>query len=153
MNLRAWLLLFIFTNAIPAADPGEVRFWSADQMQKIDSRIATKVDPARHLGSERFMDSAFEMYRVGPSEGEIHEKLADFIVVREGEGTLLIGGKLIGGKPSGPDEQRGPAIEGGQKYQLRPADVIYVPANTPHQFLVEPRHHFVATIVKITPKR
>jgi len=107
-----------------------VRFWSADQMQKVDSLIASNMDPARHLGRRAVYGLAFEMYRVGPSEGEIHEKPADFIVVGEGEGTLLVGGKLVGGKPSGPDEKRGPAIDGGQKYQLRPADVIYVPANT-----------------------
>lgn len=99
-------------------------------MQKVDSLIASNMDPARHLGRRAVYGLAFEMYRVGPSEGEIHEKPADFIVVGEGEGTLLVGGKLVGGKPSGPDEKRGPAIDGGQKYQLRPADVIYVPANT-----------------------
>ena len=153
MNFRVPTLIFALLIPLSAADPNEPRFWSARQMKDMDSRISANIDPARHLGSERFMDSAFELHRDGPSEGEIHDKLAHFIIVRSGEGALLIGGKLIGAKVSAVDEQRGPSIEGGQKYPVSAGDVLYVPANTPHQFLVEPGKSLTATIVKITPKK
>lgn len=99
------------------------------------------------------MDSAFVLYRVGNSQAEIHTKQADFIVVRDGEGTVLAGGKIVDGKPSGPDELRGASIEGGTKYKLTAGDSLYVPANTVHQFLIEPGKHFTAVIIKVTPKQ
>ena len=82
----------------------------------------------------------------------MHLKLADFITVRSGEGEVLIGGTIVDGKTSAPDELRGRAIEGGKSYKIAAGDVLYIPANTVHQFLVAPGKNFTVTIVKITPK-
>jgi len=48
---------------------------------------------------------------------------------------------------------RGKSIEGGTRYMLKAGDHIFIPANTVHQFLVEPGKEFSATIVKIVPKQ
>jgi quercetin dioxygenase-like cupin family protein len=48
---------------------------------------------------------------------------------------------------------RGKSIEGGTRYALKAGDNIFIPANTVHQFLVEPGKEFSATIVKIVPKQ
>ena len=66
--------------------------------------------------------------------------------------TVLVGGKIIDGKPTGTDEIRGRAIEGATKYPIAAGDTLYIPANTVHQFLVEPGKNFTAMVVKITPK-
>ena len=115
-------------------------------------RFAPSVDPARHLGLDRLLDSATLIYRDGPSEAEVHLKLADFITVRSGEGEIVIGGKIVDGKTSAPDELRGASIEGGTRYKFSAGDALYVPANTVHQFFVAPGRNFTVTIVKITPK-
>jgi hypothetical protein len=78
--------------------------------------------------------------------------LADFITVRAGEGEIVIGGKIIDGKTSAPDELRGASIDGGTRYKFSAGDALYVPANTVHQFFVAPGRNFTVTIVKITPK-
>ena len=96
--------------------------------------------------------SASVIYRTGPSQSEVHQKLADFIFIREGEGSILVGGKMIGGKTTAQDELRGDSIEGGTRYPVAAGDTLYIPANTPHQFFVEEGKHWVITIVKITPK-
>ena len=121
-------------------------------MKEIDSRAGARVSPQTNMAGERLLASASVIYRTGDSGSEIHEKLADFIFVREGEGAILVGGRLLGGQPSGPDEVRGTSIEGGTRYAVAAGDTLYVPANTPHQFFVEKGKHWVITIVKITPK-
>jgi len=74
------------------------------------------------------------------------------MLIRSGEGTVLIGGKIVEGNPTGPDEIRGKSIEGATKYPIAAGDVLYIPANTVHQFQVEPGKSFTAMVVKITPK-
>jgi mannose-6-phosphate isomerase-like protein (cupin superfamily) len=104
------------------------------------------------MAGQRLLASASVIYRTGPSQSEIHEKEADFIFIREGEGRIVVGGKMVGGKPERPDEIRGDSIDGGTNYPVAAGDTLYIPVNTPHQFFVEKGKHWVITIVKITPK-
>ena len=143
---------FLFLVPLQAADPTGPVLWTAKQLADFEKTIRSSVDPARHLGIERLLDSATLIYRDGPSEAEVHQKLADFITVRSGEGEIVIGGKIVDGKTSAPDELRGVSIEGGTRYKFSAGDALYVPANTVHQFFVAPGHNFSVTIVKITPK-
>jgi mannose-6-phosphate isomerase-like protein (cupin superfamily) len=138
--------------AVRAADPVQPMFWSASQLKEADKSANSKLNAERHLGTERLLDSAFIAFRNGSGEAELHEKLADLIIVRSGEGAVLVGGKMIDGKPTGPGEVRGQAIEGGKKYPIAAGDTLYVPANTVHQFVMEPGQSFTAMVVKITPK-
>jgi mannose-6-phosphate isomerase-like protein (cupin superfamily) len=94
--------------------------------------------------------SANAIYRTGRSQSEIHEKQADFIVVRDGEGVILAGGKMIGGKQERANELRGDSIDGGTRYSVAAGDSLYIPAGMPHQFFVEPGKHLAITIVKLT---
>src|SRR5690349_21342546 len=106
------LSLALASFAIQAADPSQPLFWSSKQEKDFDKSAQSKLNLERHLGTERLLDSAFVAYRNGPGEAEIHEKLADLLLIRSGEGTVLVGGKIVGGKPSGQDEIRGTSIEG-----------------------------------------
>jgi mannose-6-phosphate isomerase-like protein (cupin superfamily) len=134
------------------ADPKTAIFWSAEQMKQIDSALAPRVSSQTNMAGQRLLASANVIYRTGPSGSEIHENEADFIFVREGEGEILVGGKMIGGKPDRPGEIRGDSIEGGTRYAVKTGDTLYVPATVPHQFFVDKGKHWVITIVKITPK-
>jgi mannose-6-phosphate isomerase-like protein (cupin superfamily) len=151
--MKATLLLVLACSIVLlAADPSQPLFWSAAQQKDFDKSALSKLNPDRHLGTERMLDSAFVAYRNGNGEAEIHEKQADLLLIRSGEGTVLVGGKIVEGKPSAPDEIRGKSIEGGTRYPIAAGDVLYIPANTVHQFLVEPGKSFTAMVVKITPK-
>jgi mannose-6-phosphate isomerase-like protein (cupin superfamily) len=135
-----------------AGDPITPIFWSAKQMADLGAEAGTRVSPDTHMAGVRLVSSASMIYRAGDSGSEIHEKQADFISVLEGEGAILVGGRMIGGKPGAADEIRGDSIEGGTRYPVKTGDTIYIPANMPHQFFVEKGKHWVITIVKITPK-
>ena len=135
-----------------AADPTEPVYWSAAKTRDLDKQAASRLNKESGLGTSRLMDSAFILYREGNSMAEIHTKQADFIVARDGECTMLVGGKIVDGKPSGQDEIRGASIDGASKFPMAAGDTLYVPANTVHQFVIQPGKHFTASIIKITPK-
>jgi quercetin dioxygenase-like cupin family protein len=65
---------------------------------------------------------------------EIHANEGDLFYVIEGRSTQVLGGKVIGGKETGPGQIRGARIEGGQSYPLAKGDVMWVPAGMPHWF-------------------
>jgi mannose-6-phosphate isomerase-like protein (cupin superfamily) len=148
----AVLLALASTITLKAADPAQPMFWSSSQQKDFDKKAFAKLNFERHLGTERLMDSAFVAYRNGSGEAEIHEKQADLLLIRSGEGTVLVGGRIVEGKPTGPGEVRGKAIEGGVKYPIAAGDILYIPANTVHQFVIEPGQNFTAMVVKITPR-
>jgi mannose-6-phosphate isomerase-like protein (cupin superfamily) len=134
------------------SDPKTPVFWSAQQMKELSAQMSTRVSPQTHNAAQSLIASANVIYRNGNSGGEIHEKVADFIFVHEGQGSILIGGKVIGGQQTVPDEIRGESVEGGTRYPIAAGDSIYVPAGMAHQFLVEDGKHFLITIVKVPPK-
>jgi len=72
-------------------------------------------------------------------------------VVRGGEGTIIVGGKIVGGKLSRPDEIRGDSIEGGTSYRVAAGYSLYIPVNAAHQFIVEKGKHLALTIIKLNP--
>lgn len=148
----ALLLITVAAGLLTAADPTDPVYWSAAKTKDLDKQAASRLNRESGLGTSRLMDSAFILYREGNSMAEIHTRQADMIVARDGECTMIVGGKIVGGKPSGQDEIRGSSIEGGIKYPMSAGDTLYVPANTVHQFVIAPGKHFTATIIKVTPK-
>ena len=152
MKKTTLLLAAASLLSVLGADPSQPMFWSSSQLKDIDKKANAKMNPERHLGTERLLDSAFVSFRNGSGEPELHEKLADMIIVRSGAGAVLVGGKMIDGKSSGPDEMRGKSIEGATKYPIAAGDTLYIPAGVVHQFWMEPGQAFTAMVVKITPK-
>ena len=88
------LLAFACPLSLHAADSTKPLFWSASQTKDAVKKLPGKVNPERHLATERFTDSAFIAYRDGNGEAELHEKQADLIFFHEGEGVVLVGGKM-----------------------------------------------------------
>jgi mannose-6-phosphate isomerase-like protein (cupin superfamily) len=140
---------------VRAADPTGAILWTAQDIKNVEKSLAQKVNSETkaaddHLMTEKTHNVLF-FHRVGPGVPEIHEKLADFMVIQNGEGAVMVGGKLIDGKPSAPDEIRGKSLEGATKYKLRAGDVLYIPANTPHLTLVEPGKELDVMVIKVQP--
>ena len=59
------------------------------------------------------------------------------IIIQSGQATIIVGGKIINGKTTAPNEIRGTSIEGGEKQSLKAGDVVHVPVKTPHQMLLD----------------
>lgn len=67
-------------------------------------------------------------------EVEVHGVDTDVFYVLSGSATLVTGGRMVGGREIGPNEQRGTSIEGGTTRRIGKGDVVVIPAGTPHWF-------------------
>ena len=124
-----------FGYAAVAAPDTEVVYFSGAQLKdgvaKTEGGIIANKLP---VGKEVAMS---EVRRDADGVVEVHLKQHDVIIPQGGHATILVGGKVEGNKESAPDEWRGGKIIGGVTHQLNPGDVIWIPAGTPHQMLIE----------------
>src|SRR5437870_9806383 len=79
---------------------------------------------------------------------ELHERQSDLIIVQSGHATIIIGGKILNGQTSAPNEIRGTSIEGGERQPLKAGDVVHVPVRTPHQ-VVDTSQAFDYIVLKV----
>jgi mannose-6-phosphate isomerase-like protein (cupin superfamily) len=89
-------------------------------------------------------------HRNGAGRVEVHDRETDVMYVVEGEATIVTGGKMIGGKASGPGQWRGGEIQGGTAQRLTKGDVIVIPAGIPHWFKEVPQSisYYVVKVLK-----
>jgi mannose-6-phosphate isomerase-like protein (cupin superfamily) len=90
-----------------------------------------------------YNDHRFRMlYRDADGFPEQHDNVIDVVIVQSGEGTLVVGGKMINPKGAvGAGEYLGTSIEGGERHPLGPGDIVHIPAQIPHSFLVPTGKH------------
>ena len=81
---------------------------------------------------------------------EVHDKETDTFYVLDGEANVVTGGSMIGGKVTGPGQQRGTEIKGGQTQHLAKGDVMVIPAGIPHWFKEVPKeiNYYVVKVIK-----
>ena len=144
------VFVLAFVVAAPLCASAQI-VWRAADLAALEKKIASSVDPARHLGLERLLETATLIYRDGPSEAEVHSHLADFMTVRSGEGEVVIGGTIVEARNTAAGELRGTSITGGTRHRFAAGDIVYIPANTVHQFFVPAGKNFTVTIVKMPP--
>jgi mannose-6-phosphate isomerase-like protein (cupin superfamily) len=91
--------------------------------------------------------------RQEPGQVEVHTKMTDVFYVVEGNATIVVGGQMVGGKPTEPDELRGTSIDGGETHQLSAGDVLMIPAGVPHWInkVQPPFHYFVVKVEATKP--
>ena len=73
-------------------------------------------------------------HRSEPGMVELHDKETDTFYVLDGSATIVTGGTMVGGSVTGPGQQRGTDIKGGQTQRLTKGDVMVIPAGVPHWF-------------------
>jgi len=74
-------------------------------------------------------------YRPATSPAAVHEKDAELMVVLEGTGNIVTGGKLVDEKRNNANNLGGSSITGGKSQAVVKGDMLIVPANTPHQVI------------------
>jgi mannose-6-phosphate isomerase-like protein (cupin superfamily) len=74
-------------------------------------------------------------YRPGTSPAAVHEKDAELMVVLEGTGNIVTGGKLVEEKRNNANNLGGSSITGGNSQSVAKGDMLIVPANVPHQVI------------------
>ena len=135
-----------------AASPTGFALWKTAEIMQRDEALSKKVGPdhsARETLAD-YGDHRFRMlYRDADGVPEQHDNIVDVVIVRSGQGTLLLGGKMINPKAStGRGEYLGTGIEGGERHELAPGDLVHIPARVPHAFLVPKGEHITYVLVK-----
>jgi uncharacterized RmlC-like cupin family protein len=135
----------LFSMSIPvfvaiAAAPAGYDHWTAEQFRTHQDNLhkAMKAGLASETLGTWGNHLLLKTRREGSSgQAELHQKQSDLIVVQSGSATIIIGGRILGGKASAPNEIRGASIEGGDRLALKAGDVVHVPLRTPHQVLLD----------------
>lgn len=154
MNPTVRLVVAAALLLVPVLSAQEVRLglWSAGELAKRDAALAEKVGPD-HSSRETLADYGHHrfrlLYRDADGAPEQHDEIVDVVFVQSGEGTLQLGGEMIGRRAgSGAGEYLGTRLEGGERHRLGPGDVVHIPAGIPHSFLVPKGKHITYVLVK-----
>lgn len=80
---------------------------------------------------------------------ERHEQFTDIFVVQRGRARLLSGGTVEGERSVSAGEWRGGTIRGGTEAEIKPGDIVVIPAGIPHQLLLPPHESFYYFVFKV----
>jgi len=134
------------------AEPPALGVWRAAELQQRDAALSKKIGPD-HSARETLADYEHHrfrlLYRDADGNPEQHDNIIDVVFVQSGEGTLVVGGTMIGKRAgSGAGEYLGTGLEGGERRALGAGDVVHIPAAIPHRFLVPQGKHITYVLVK-----
>jgi mannose-6-phosphate isomerase-like protein (cupin superfamily) len=151
MKLFPLLLALSLPTAMFAADPEGFAMYKASDIQ---ARAKSTTLDANKAGLNRAGSwgnhGLVVVRREGDGAVEVHETQVDVVTVVSGEGTLIVGGTVIDGKTTAPNEIRGKSIDGGMRVPMAPGDVFHIPAKLPHQMLVP--KSLIIQVVKVDSK-
>jgi glc operon protein GlcG len=154
------------SGAASAAQDEEIAIAGADAAQEsaggagMTSNLPTsffshgEVDAAFAKGAVLFDGGGNRNYmihasrRESPGMVEVHTKDTDILYVLKGSATVVTGGTMVDGKPTGPNEIRGREIKEGDTRSLVPGDVMIIPNGVPHWFK-EVQAPFLYYVVKV----
>lgn len=158
MPVRVLMLAVVLTLALQVTPvqafqtpPARFALWSTVDLIRRDEALSMRVGPdgsARETlldygdppGAYRFR----MIHRDSDGAPEIHADGLDVVFIKSGAATLLVGGEMI--DRSG---NTGSGIRGGTRYELSRGDVIHIPADTPHRYLVPERGHITYVLVRV----
>lgn len=142
----------LLTAPILASDPPGFALFKASELKQRDQALSKKIG-ADHSARETLADYTHHRFRLlrRDADGfpEQHDNIIDVVIVQSGEGTLLLGGKMLNARTGGtPGEFVGTSIAGGERHALGVGDVVHIPARIPHSFLVPSGKHVTYILVK-----
>jgi mannose-6-phosphate isomerase-like protein (cupin superfamily) len=150
--------LTLLAAPIAAQSPTKSTFalWRSAELAKRNQALSTKIG-ADHSARETLADYGDHRFRYirRDADGfpEEHGQIVDVVMVQSGEGTLQLGGKVVGRKATGgAGEFVGTSLEGGEKHAIAAGDVVHIPAGIPHAFLVPPGKHITYVLLKFPGK-
>jgi mannose-6-phosphate isomerase-like protein (cupin superfamily) len=91
-------------------------------------------------------------HRTATGRVEVHQVVADFVVVQSGTATLVTGGEVVDPVTTGPNEIGGASIKGGVARTVSAGDVYVIPPGVPHWYVLEPGGQITCLLIKVTKK-
>ena len=150
--MKKTLLIFLPVVLALAAVPAGYEHWTAEQFKRREGDLHKTMknglasETLGQWGNHLLLKTRRES---SSGQAEWHEKQADVIVVQSGQATIKVGGKIVNGKTTAPNEIRGTSIEGGETRTLKTGDVVHIPAKTPHQVLLDAGQTLDYVVLKV----
>jgi uncharacterized RmlC-like cupin family protein len=150
--MKKTFLMLVPVLTVIAAAPAGYDHWTAEQFRTRQEVLRKTMknglasETLGHWGNHLLLQTHREAIS---GQAELHEKQADLIVVQSGQATIIIGGKVVNGNTTAPNEIRGTSIEGGERQALKAGDVVHVPAKTPHQILLDAGQSLDYVVLKV----
>ena len=144
MRAQVLALTFIAATAASsalaqqAAPPAQTFLNNKDIMALIDKAKADRKGDAPLVPEPILLLSPYRAmleYRPATAPAALHEKDAELMVVLEGAGNIVTGGKLVDEKRTNAANLTGTSIADGNSQAVVKGDMLIVPANTPHQVI------------------
>lgn len=151
--LSLLVIPFVAVNS-QAPAPAGFEHWSAADLQTVNKTLAEKAaGDAHHAASKPLSDYPNDLFMLAHREAdgspELHETQADVFFVQSGSATLVVGGTLMNAETTAPHEKRNGTIQGGTRVKLSAGDVVRIPANMPHQLVLDGAKEFTYFVVKV----
>jgi hypothetical protein len=130
---------------------GYVR-WDSDYIQSVADQLERK------LGDKALVwetvgnyegHSIYLVLRGRTGQSEVHETESDVQIGVRGTAVSVIGGQLVEGKFLPRKQQRGTAIDGGERRKTAPGDLIHIPPGIAHQLIIEPAEPYMYLLFKL----
>lgn len=149
--MKNTLLMLVPAFMAFAAVPAGYEHWTAEQFGAHEKTLHKAMKDgfaSETLGSWGNHLLLKTRREASSGRAELHDKQADLIIVQSGHATIIVGGKILNGQTTAPNEIRGASIEGGERQALKAGDVLHVPARTPHQ-VVDTSEAFDYIVLKV----
>jgi mannose-6-phosphate isomerase-like protein (cupin superfamily) len=144
--------------ALPALQTEELGFvkWTAADLRGRHAALSARVGPdhsARETLAEYGDPSGSHRFRLihrnADGVPEQHANIDDVVYVYSGAATLLVGGDLVDSTGGENGEYTGTDIAGGVRHFVGPGDILRIPADTPHRYLVPEQGYITYVLVRI----
>jgi mannose-6-phosphate isomerase-like protein (cupin superfamily) len=142
MRVQFLALTFIAATAAPGAlaqqatPPLQTFLNNKDIVALVDKAKADRKGDAPLVAEPILLLAPYRAmleYRPATAPAALHEKDAELMVVLEGTGNIVTGGKLVDEKRTNVANLTGTSIADGKSEAVVKGDMLIVPANTPHQ--------------------
>ena len=150
IKLLPLLALFSFTAAVAADPQGFAMYKQSDLVAKVKAEKLDDVKAAAERVKTWGNHGLMLVRREGDGAAETHNTQVDIVNVISGEGILIVGGTMVEGKTTAPNEIRGKSINGGERHPMAPGDIFHIPAGVPHQMLVP--KSLIIQVIKVDTK-
>jgi len=148
------LLLAPITQGQPSSKNGPEGFvlWSSARIEaaadSLEKELGDKAMVYETIGNYDG-HSVYLVLRGVTGSAELHETESDVQISMRGKATSIVGGDLVDPESLPRKQQRGKSINGGQRQQLSPGDIMHITPGVPHQLLIDPEDPYMYILIKI----